>query len=77
MNHSIASHAVNWYNGNIVRTTSISGGPTKQGHMFRIWHLYGIVSDRHMLLPYEPYVKNETLKYEKTIWLSHMPLPPG
>jgi hypothetical protein len=51
--------------------------PTKQGHMFRIWQLYGIVNDRHMLLPYEPHVKYETLKYKVTIWLSHMPLPHG
>jgi hypothetical protein len=25
--------------------------PTKQGHRLRIWQLYGIVNDRHMLLP--------------------------
>jgi hypothetical protein len=50
--------------------------PTKQGHN-RIWHLYGIVNERHMLLPYEPHAKNETLKYKETIWLSHMPLPHG
>jgi hypothetical protein len=47
---------------------------TYVSHMAVIWYCK---NDRHMLLPYEPHVKYETLKYKVTIWLSHMPLPHG